>query len=182
MRSRPLSGKLRIMQRRALLALGATGMLAQAQQIPRVADFEMTTTAGLVKLTQYRGKTVVLAMIRSSCSHCQVTTQLLRSLQQEFGAKVQMLGCDFVEDGAIVVPQFIERYKPGFPVGWTSTEKAFKFLQLSLMTPGTVPKLVFIDKKGMIRAQYDGTDAAMSGEGSAQRDKIKAKIVEVSAF
>lgn len=156
-------------------------MFAHAQQLPRLAEFEMTTGAGPVKVSQYKGKTVVLALIRSSCQHCQMVTQLMRSLQTEFAGKVQMLACDFVEDGAIVVPGFIERFKPGFPVGWTSTEKAFKFLQLSLMTPGTVPKLVFIDKKGMIRAQYDGSDPAMGNEGN-QRDKIKAKIIEVSAL
>lgn len=156
-------------------------MLAQAQQIPRAAEFEIATTAGPLKLSQYRGKPVVLAMIRSSCSHCQMVTQLLRSLQQEFGGKVQMVACDFVEDGPIVVPTFIERFKPGFPVGWTSMEKAFKFLQISLMSPGTVPKLLFIDRKGMIRAQYDGGDPAMGTEGT-QRDKIKAKIIEVSAL
>jgi len=139
------------MKRRALLALGA-GAVAYGQKLPRAAEFEITTPAGPLKLSQYKGKTVVFALIRSSCSHCQEVTQLLRSLQQEFGPKVQMLACDFVEDGPIVVPPFIERFKPGFPVGWTSMDKAFTFLQTSLMTPGTLPKLVFIDKPGMIRA------------------------------
>jgi hypothetical protein len=60
-------------------------------------------------------------------------------------------------------------------------DKAFKFLQLSLMTPGTVPKLVFIDKKGMVRAQYDGSDPIVGGEGN-RREKIKAKLVEVLAL
>ena len=172
------------MKRRALLAWGAGSLgvgALHAQQIPRPAEFEFTTAAGPVKLSQYRGKTVVFALIRSSCSHCQEVTQLLRSLQGEFGSKVQMLGCDFVEDGPVVVPPFIERFKPGFPVGWTSIDKAFKFLQLSLMTPGTVPKLVFIDKKGMMRAQCDGGDPLLDGNGSL-RDKLKAKIVEVSAL
>ncbi len=168
------------MQRRALLALGA-GALSQAQQLPRTADFEFTTSAGPLKLSQYRGKTVVFALIRSSCAHCQEVTQLLRSLQQEMGPSVQMLACDFVEDGPIVVPPFIERFKPGFPVGWTSMDKAFKFLQLSLMTPGTVPKLVFIDKKGLIRAQYDGSSPIVDNTGN-RRDKIKAKLVEVAAM
>lgn len=172
------------MKRRALLALsaGALGTGAvYAQQIPRLADFEFTTPAGPIKLSQYRGKTVVFALIRSSCSHCQEVTQILRSLQQEFGTKVQMLGCDFVEDGPVVVPPFIERFKPGFPVGWSTMEKAFMFLQKSLMTPGTVPKLVFIDKKGMIRGQYEGSDPLLDNHGSLHA-KLKAKIVEVAAM
>jgi thiol-disulfide isomerase/thioredoxin len=169
------------MKRRAVLALGTSvfGVL-EAQQIPRPAEFEITTSAGPVKLSQYKGKTIVFALIRSSCSHCQEVTQLLRNLQGEFGATVQMLACDFVEDGPVVVPPFIERFKPGFPVGWTSIEKAFKFLQLSLMTPGTVPKLVFIDKKGFIRAQYDGSDPLL--EGATRHQKIRAKILEVAAM
>ena len=173
------------MKRRAVLAIGAgllgTGAVARAQQIPRSGEFEITTSAGPLKLSQYKGKTVVFALIRSSCSHCQEVTQILRSLQQEFGPKVQMVACDFVEDGPVVVPPFIERFKPGFPVGWTSMEKAFKFLQISLMTPGTVPKLVFIDRKGLVRAQYDGSDPIASGAGN-RHDTIKAKILEVAAL
>ncbi len=173
------------MKRRAVLAIGAgllgTGAVVQAQQIPRSAEFEITTSAGPLKLSQYKGKTVVFALIRSSCSHCQEVTQILRSLQQEFGPKVQMVACDFVEDGPVVVPPFIERFKPGFPVGWTSMEKAFKFLQISLMTPGTVPKLVFIDRKGLVRAQYDGSDPITDG-ASNRHDTIKAKILEVAAL
>src|SRR5262245_23390453 len=104
------------MKRRAILALGtsvlATGAL-EAQQIPRAAEFEITTSAGPLKLSQYKGKTVVFALIRSSCSHCQEVTQLLRSLATEFGPKVQMLACDFVEDGPVVVPKFIQQFQPG---------------------------------------------------------------------
>ena len=169
------------MKRRALLALSAGAFGLQAQQIPRPADFEFTTSAGPLKLSQYKGKTVVFALIRSSCSHCQEVTQLLRAIQQEMGPSVQMLACDFVEEGPVVVPPFIARFKPGFPVGWSTIEKTFKFLQLSLMLPGTVPKLVFIDKKGLVRAQYDGSDPLLSPQGSVH-DKIKAKIVEVSAM
>ena len=174
------------MNRRKLLAIGAGtlglgAVSAHAQQIPRSGEFEITTPAGPLKLGQYKGKTVVFALIRSSCSHCQEVTQILRSLQQEFGPKVQMVACDFVEDGPVVVPRFIDQFKPGFPVGWTSVEKAFLYLQLSMMTPGTVPKLVFIDRKGLIRAQYDGSDPIINTNVS-RRDKIKAKILEVAAL
>jgi hypothetical protein len=57
------------------------------------------------------------------------------------------------------IPDFMQRYNPGFPVGEADKLGAFQYMQLDLgQRPPFVPYMVFIDRQGMIRAQYVGTD------------------------
>lgn len=56
------------------------------------------------------------------------------------------------------VPAFILQFHPQFPVGTASQLGALEYLQMSPMVRAFVPYVVFIDRKGMIRAQYTGTD------------------------
>jgi len=57
------------------------------------------------------------------------------------------------------IPDFIERFQPGFPVGEANKIGAFQYMQLDMtQRPPFVPYMVFIDRSGTIRAQYTGTD------------------------
>jgi hypothetical protein len=71
--------------------------------------------------------------------------------------------------------QFLATYKPAFPVGIVDVRYAMDYAQV---TPGmrpTVPIMFFIDAKGVIRAQYFGTDAFFKPEnqmGARIREQI----------
>ena len=72
-------------------------------------------------LSQYAGKVVVLAFISTTCPHCQHTTQLLSSIQNEYASRgVQFLAAAFNPDAAQLVPGFIAQFKPTFPVATRS--------------------------------------------------------------
>jgi hypothetical protein len=63
--------------------------------------------------------------------------------------------------------EFIQRFSPGFPVGEANKLDAFQYMQLSLKDkPPFVPYMVFIDRKGMIRSQYTGTDKILDDPAS----------------
>ncbi len=64
----------------------------------------------------------------------------------------------FEEGAQKAVPGFISMYRPNYPVGWNPYAEALGFLQIPVVTPGYVPKMVFIDRKGIIQAQYVGSD------------------------
>ncbi len=69
------------------------------------------------------------------------------------------------------VPAFIQQYQVPFPVGTAPDGKAREYMQHTLVRPAYVPWLVFIDKKGVIRAQYTGTDAIFNqGVAGIQRE------------
>lgn len=68
---------------------------------------------------------------------------------------LQILTASFNPDAALQVSNFNKQYVSGFPSGSAERDSVLEFLQLS--DPRFyVPILVFIDRKGMIRAQYIG--------------------------
>ena len=69
-----------------------------------------------------------------------------------------MLMSAFEPEAQKAVGPFIAMYRPNYPVGWNPYPDALGFLQIPVVAPGYVPKIVFIDRKGTIQAQYVGTD------------------------
>ena len=68
---------------------------------------------------------------------------------------VQVLAASFNPDAGTLVNNFDKQFVSGFPSGFAERDAVLEYLQLS--DPRFfVPILVFIDKKGMVRAQYIG--------------------------
>src|ERR1017187_2389686 len=123
-------------------------LAACAQQVPRPAgEFAIKMPNGQITLlSQYAGKVVVLAFISTTCSHCQHITQVLSSLQNEYGPRgVQFLAAAFNPDAAQLVPGFITQFRPTFPVGSADRDSVLEYEQASLAKPDFVPELIFID-------------------------------------
>jgi hypothetical protein len=57
------------------------------------------------------------------------------------------------------VPGFIRTYNPPFPVGTASGLGALEYMQWPAGQRPLVPLMAFVDRTGMIRAQYSGLDA-----------------------
>jgi hypothetical protein len=56
------------------------------------------------------------------------------------------------------VPGFIAQYKPPFPVGTAGALPALQYLEWPPDKRPLVPLMVFIDRMGIMRAQYTGAD------------------------
>jgi thiol-disulfide isomerase/thioredoxin len=139
----------------------ATLMTASAADLPRKCpDFALHLADGKnVSLSQFHGKVVALAFISTTCPHCQNYTRLLSAIQKEYAPKgVQVLAAAFNDGAQTLVPGFIAQFQPAFPVGWEDRVSALSFLQISVLNQGYVPKIVFIDRGGMITKQYEGQD------------------------
>ncbi len=54
---------------------------------------------------------------------------------------------------------FQQQFKPPFPVGTISAATALEYIQWPQDKRPLVPFMVFIDRKGVIRAQYTGADS-----------------------
>lgn len=147
---------------------------AFAQTLPRPAtDIPILLPDGKqIKLTAYRGHPVILAFILTTCSHCQNTTRILSGVQSEYAAK----GLKVVEaaiNDLQSVPGFVRNFNPPFPVGYADHNTAVQYLQLSPMVRSFVPFLLFIDRKGMIRAQYTGSDPYFQNEEKNARAEVE---------
>ena len=158
-----------------------TGLAAYAQQVPRPAgEFAIRMPNGQVTLlSQYSGKVVVLAFISTTCPHCQHTTQVLSSLQNEYGPRgVQFLAAAFNPDAAQLVPGFIAQFRPTFPVGSADRDSVLEYEQASLAKPNFVPDLLFIDRNRVIRAQHDGGDEFFKDQEKNIREMLDALLKE----
>jgi peroxiredoxin len=161
----------------ALLLLSFATPILRAAVLPRPApDFAINLGQGKqIKLSQYKGKTVVLAFILTYCSHCQKVMGALSKLQSEYSSRgLQVLASATEDMAAAALPAFVRQYAPPFPVGYNTNLESVAFLQHSSMLMLYMPGLMFIDKDGVIREQYEGRDAFLE-EASVEKN-IRATL------
>ena len=158
--------------------------LSAAAPVPRPSpDFVVKLTpTGQVTTAQYKGKVVILAMILTTCPHCQKATQVLSGFQKEYGPRgLQVMAAAFNDMSNMLVPDFIKQFQPAFPVGWANRMDVLNYLQHSAMEQMYVPIMVFIDRKGVIRHQYMGDDPFFQNQDKNLRDTIEELIKEPAA-
>ncbi len=151
--------------------------------MPRVAgDIGIQTGPGqYLWLSQYRGKTCVVAVIMTTCSHCQFTTGILNRIQNDYARKdVQVLASAIEAMSSLNIPDFQKKFQPAFPVGYNEESYVAKFLGRAPTEPMLAPQLVFIDRTGIVRVQYSGEDPAMKNEiqEKSLRDALEKTIKE----
>jgi thiol-disulfide isomerase/thioredoxin len=174
------------MRKRLAAVIGCAlfaGMLA-ASVVPRPSQELQIQMPGAkpIALSQYKGKAVVLAFILTTCSHCQYTTGLLVKMQNEFGPKgLQVLECAVNNNADTLIPAFVQQFKTNFPVGYNYDQDYIlgPFLQHEPDKVPGMPILVFIDRRGVIRAEYEGHDDFISSENQEQniRGEIQKLLV-----
>jgi thiol-disulfide isomerase/thioredoxin len=132
-------------------------------------------------LSQYKGKVVVVAFILTWCPHCHKTIGYLTKDQNEYGARGFQVLASAIEDVArINLPAFIRQFKPPFPVGFNNQTTAIEYLQHPPMLIPHMPILAFVDRQGVIRAQYEGDDKFFAEDQQEKniRDKIEELLKE----
>jgi len=145
-------------------------------RVPRPSpDFAIQTVGGPpIQLKQYRGKVVALVFILTTCPHCQHTISVLAKIQNDYGPRgFQALASAVEQEASAHVPDFIAHFHPSFPVGFNELDAAFEYLRHPRMLRTLMPQLVFIDSKGVVRAQYRGEDAFFSGD---QEKNIRQQV------
>ena len=165
----------------AILAFGLFAASAQAVTVPRPAhEFVIRGPGGDALLSQFRGKVVLLAFIFTTCPHCQHSVGIMSGLQNQYGSKgFQALGAAFNEMAAQLVPSFLTQFHPTFPVGYAPRASVLEYLQTPSNFPLSVPVLVFIDKKGIIRSQHmGGDDPFFKDQEKSMRAELEALLKE----
>lgn len=163
-----------------LVSLGVLAAAGHAATIPRPApELTINLPGGkAVSPSQYKGKTIALIFILTYCPHCQKIVSFLSQDQNLYGPRGFQVLASAIEDGAAgAVPGFVKKFNPPFPVGSNARPPVLDFLQHPIAERLLMPQLVFIDRHGMIRAQYAG-DAAFLDEAQAEKN-LKGKIEEL---
>ena len=134
-------------------------------------------------LSSLTGKVVALLMVHTTCPHCQKTVGYLSTMQNEYGPRGFQVLASAIEDMAKMnVPDFIKRFQPPFPVGFSNQNEVQDYLQHPVILRLLMPQLVFIDRKGTIRAQYAGDDKFFGEDQDKNiREQIEALLKEAPA-
>lgn len=166
---------------RKLLSLALLASAAFGVTLPRQAgDVAIQTPFGIQRLSNFKGKCIVLGFILTTCPHCQATTQVLSRIQNDYKAKgVQVLEGAFNAEAPQKIGEFIGQYKPTFPVGVVDPNFVANYAQITPDMRPTVPILFFIDRTGQIRAQFFGSDKIFEGD---QNKNIRAEIDKLLGF
>src|SRR5215831_10710018 len=162
----------------AALCLAAL-MTASAADLPRKCpDLVLHTTDGKsLPLSQFHGKVIALALISTTCPHCQHYTQTLNAIQKEYGPRgVQILMAAFNDDARVGLPVFLQQFQPAYPMGWVDRAAALTFMQISILNPGYVPKVAFIDRAGMIQKQFEGQDPFFQDPDKSTRAALEEML------
>src|ERR1700676_3281493 len=166
---------------RVILLLCLLATLTSAVTVPRPAhEFVIRGTGAETLLSQFRGKVVLLAFIFTTCPHCQHTVGIMSDVQKEYASRgFQALGSAFNETAAQLLPAFLAQFHPNFPVGYSARPTVLEFLQVPSNMPLSVPVLVFVDKKGIIRSQHMGSDDPFfKDQEKSMRAELEALLKE----
>lgn len=146
-----------------------------AAEIPRQSpDFTIQMANGKqVKVSDYRGKVLCLTFILTTCPHCQKTTQLLEDIYPELAPKGFAVAAAALNENPDI-GSFVSQFKVPWPVGTAGVLAALDYMQWPKDKRPLVPFVVFIDRQGVIRAQYTGVDEAFFD--AQQEQHMRAEV------
>lgn len=129
-----------------------------------------------VKLSQFKGKPLVLEFFSTTCPHCQKSAESLEKVMRSYSAKgVQVLAVSTDENQRKDFPEFRRKYGATYPMGTIGNQEAYRFFSLSVMRPFYVPTFAFIDRNGVIRERFIGGILPDNPNGSPA-----AELAEIS--
>jgi thiol-disulfide isomerase/thioredoxin len=131
-----------------VLLVFAAGQAPRAQLSLRSIDGQH------VRLSDYRGKVVVLNFWATWCAPCAAEIPMLVQAEKYYNPKGVVFIAASVDDrkSKKSVPNFVNRYSVGFPVWLDATTGDLSRLGVGAAVPATV----FVDQEGRIVARVEG--------------------------
>ena len=166
------------------LAVAGAALPARAQSVPRPAgEIDFISHKGeRILLSNYRGKVVIVEVLLTTCPGCQRCATILSRLQPEYAARgLQVIGLAINQGAGAQLPEFTSKYATSFPVGVYPQDKAFGFLQHSMMKRVLMPQIAFVDRNGNVREQHGGEEAFFNNEEKNLRAAIERLLAEKGA-
>jgi thiol-disulfide isomerase/thioredoxin len=159
---------------RHFFVLGALVAGAAGAELPKPSpELKVTLTTGQeFQLSSLRGKVVALEFIFTTCPHCQQLVQTTGKVLREFeprGFRAVAVACN---DGAdLLAAEFVRQFDVSYPVGIGTVETMFGYLGAP-PRPFRLPHLSFVDRKGLIQAQFTGQDSFFTNAEENMRKTV----------
>jgi peroxiredoxin len=111
-------------------------------------------------IADYRGKVVILDLMRTDCPHCKTMTGVLEQVSSKYAGKVQVLSVVTMPDNLKTVQAYIAAHKVTTPVLFDCGQMMASFLRIGPKNPTvSLPTVYIIDRNGMIRSELKGDEA-----------------------
>ena len=124
----------------------ANGEGDKSNQEDRAQDFILKDTAGkIVKLSDYRGKTILLYFMATWCPECRGSIPKMKELYSDYAPKGLVLLAVDVMESREKVASFSKKYDISFPMLLDEDGKVYRDYGV-----GGVPVKALIDKTGRI--------------------------------
>jgi thiol-disulfide isomerase/thioredoxin len=150
-----------------IICLGAPPARAQGASPPRTAapDWELTDLNGkLVKLSDFRGKVLILDFWATWCAPRRVEMPRFVELQKQYGDKgLRVIGVSLDEQGPEFVKKFLKQFGVNYPIviGNEKVAEAYGGIE-------GIPTTFVIDREGRIVRRHIGYDDKAAFEKEIQ--------------
>ena len=142
----------------AVFSLSASGELSN-RRAPGFALPDMNYEH-FYDLQDYRGKVLLIDIMKSSCPHCMLLATTLERVKEKYGDKVGILSVVLYPDKPDDVQKFIKMNKVTVPVVFDVGQMTISYFNARPDRAHIeVPHLFIIDKNGMIRNDFAYTES-----------------------
>jgi peroxiredoxin len=120
-------------------------------------------------LQDYRGKLVVVEIMRSDCPGCRAFSKKLEEVKTYYGGKVAVVAITNPPDTPGGVAKFIVEQKITYPILFDCGQVAFSYIRPDPLRPAiNIPHIFLVDRDGVIRADFElgpNTQEIFAGAG-----------------
>jgi len=131
------------------------GLLA-GQNARRAPGFSLPSSDNRqIDLADYRGKVVLIDIMKTDCELCGPFAQLLEQVKAQYGNKIEVLSIAPTPDTPATAAKFIGTYKVTFPILFDCGQVAYAYIRPSPLNPRIeLPRLYIVGRDGMILRDY----------------------------
>jgi peroxiredoxin len=144
-----------------VLALGALTLFAAGDYSHRRAPGFSLADSHYQQHDQqdYRGKVLILDIMLTTCPVCTKLADTLVSVQKKYGDQIGIISIVTLPDNFQTADKFAAEHKIQWPVVFDSGQVLMSYLRVTPVNPQVhFPHLFLIDKEGVIRNDFEGTD------------------------
>jgi cytochrome c biogenesis protein CcmG/thiol:disulfide interchange protein DsbE len=117
---------------------------------PSAPDFVLTDSTGkVVRLSDYRGKVVLLNFWATWCAPCKAEVPWFVDLQRKYSDDLVVLGVSFDDDGWSAVRPFLSERHVNYPVMLANPEMPATYQKVE-----SLPTTFLIDRRGRIAGTH----------------------------
>src|SRR5258708_3285520 len=111
-------------------------------------------------LQDYRGKVLLIDIMQTNCPHCMLLSTTLEKVKEKYGDKVGVLSVVIPPDTPENVLDYIKKNRVTVPIVYDMGQMTISYFNAKPNQAHiAVPHLFIIDKNGMIRNDFEYTEA-----------------------